>query len=84
MDSFRFSGGLLVGVRRDGVTAYGTDGGRRYAIEEPLQLGVISTSGQYLYIPRTDSRTVVADLSTGKVLRRRAAGSTPFQDLDAW
>lgn len=82
IDSFRFSGGVLVGVRRNGVTAYGSDGERRYAIEEPLQLGVISTTGPYLYVPRTDSSTVVAELSTGAVLRRSAKGSTPFQDLD--
>ena len=66
--SFRFAGGVVVGERRNGVTAYDTTGALRYRLEEPLQLGVISTTGPYLYVPRVDRRTVVADLATGRVL----------------
>lgn len=84
IDSFRFAGGVLVGVRRNGVTAYGPDGTRRYGIDEPFQLGVISTTGPYLYIPRADGRTVVAELATGRVLRRPEARARPFQDADTW
>lgn len=84
IDSFRFAGGVLVGWRLNGVDAYGADGSRRYAIEEPLGLGVVSTVGPYLYIPRMDGRTVVADLATGRVLGRPAATVRPFQDLDTW
>jgi hypothetical protein len=80
--SFRFAGGVIVGERRNGVTAYAPTGALRYRIEEPLQLGVISTAGSYLYIPRLDRRTVVADLATGRVLGRPAGTATPFQELD--
>ncbi len=84
IDSFRLAGGRIVGVRRGGVSAYGTAGAKRYGIEEPLQLGVISTTGAYLYVPRTDGRTVVAELATGRVLRRVVGGVEPFQDSDTW
>jgi hypothetical protein len=84
VDSFRFAAGLVVGVRRGGVSAYGSDGIKRYAIEEPQQLGVISTTGPYLYVPRSDGRTVVADLASGRVLRRVVARARPFQDEDTW
>lgn len=84
IDSFRFAGGVVVGVRRNGVTAYDPTGALRYRIEEPLQLGVISTAGPYLYVPRADDRTVVADLATGRVLGRPPARALPFQDPDTW
>ncbi|MBA3243579.1 MAG: hypothetical protein H0T61_00180 [Actinobacteria bacterium] len=84
IDSFRAAAGVVVGVRRNGVTAYGSDGARRYGLEEPLQLGVLTTTGPYLYVPRTDGRTVVADLASGRVLRRVAARVQPFQDVDTW
>ena len=84
IDSFRFAGGVIVGVRRNGVRAYGPDGARRYGIEVPLQLGVISTAGPYLHVPGADDRTVVADLATGRVLGRPAGGARPFQDPDTW
>lgn len=71
-------------MRRNGVTAYDPTGALRYRIEEPLQLGVISTTGPYLYVPRADGRTVVADLATGRVLGRPAATASPFQELDTW
>jgi hypothetical protein len=81
--SFRFAGGVVVGVRRNGVTAYDATGALRYRIEEPQQLGVITTAVPYLYIPRADGRTVVAALATGRVLRRAAGGVSPFQDPDS-
>ena len=84
IDSFRAAGGVVVGVRLGGVTAFGVDGAPRYRIEEPLQLGVISTTGPYLYVPRLDGRTVVAELATGRVLGRPAARANPFQELDSW
>ena len=85
VDSFRFAGGVIVGVRRAGVTAYGPDGARRYGIDDPLaQLGVFSTSGPYLYLPLVDERTLVADLATGRVLGRPAGSARPFQELDTW
>ncbi len=84
IDSFRAAAGVVVGVRRNGVTAYGSDGARRYGIEEPRQLGVIATTGPYLYVPRSDGRTVVADLASGRVLGRVAARVQPFQDVDTW
>ncbi|MCP9485881.1 MAG: hypothetical protein MSC30_08460 [Gaiellaceae bacterium MAG52_C11] len=84
IDSFRAAAGVVVGVRRNGVTAYGSDGARRYGIEESLQLGVIRTTGPYLYVPRSDGRTVVADLASGRVLRRVATRVQPFQDVDTW
>ena len=84
IDSFRFAGGVLVGVRRNGLSAYAPDGSLRYRIEEALQLGVISTTGSYLYVPRADGRTLVADLASGGVLRRVAGGVRPFQDDDTW
>jgi len=84
IDSFRFAGGVVVGVRRNGVSAYDPTGALRYRIEEPLQLGVISTAGPYLYVPRADGRTVVADLATGRVLGRPPATARPFQELDTW
>ena len=82
--SFRSGRGVVVGVRLGGVSAYGVDGARRYRIEEPSQLGVISTTGPFLYVPRTDGRTVVAELATGKVLGSPRADANPFQDLDTW
>ena len=82
--SFRAAAGVIVGERRGGVTAYDSSGALRYRIEEPLQLGVISTTGPYLYLPRTDGRTVVAELATGKVLGRPDNVASPFQDLDTW
>jgi len=84
IDSFRAAGGVIVGVRLGGVTAYDATGALRYRIEEPEQLGVISTTGPYLYVPRTDRRTVVADLATGRVLGRPAGTASPFQELDTW
>lgn len=85
IDSFRFAGGVIVGVRRAGVTAYGPDGARRYDIDDPLaQFGVFSTAGPYLYLPLVNERTLVADLVTGRVLGRPAATAHPFQDLDTW
>lgn len=84
IDAFRFAGGVLVGWRLGGIDAYGADGSQRYAIEEPLGLGVVSTVGTYLYIPRMDGRTVVADLATGRVLGRPATAVRPFQELDTW
>lgn len=84
IDSFRFAGGVVVGVRRNGVTAYDPTGALRYRIEEKLQLGVISTAGPYLYVPRADDRTVVADLATGRVLGRPAGTTQPFQQPDTW
>lgn len=84
IDSFRFANGVLAGWRLNGVDAYSADGSRRYAIEDPLGLGVLSTVGPYLYIPRLDGRTVVAELATGRVLGRPAARATPFQDGDSW
>lgn len=82
--SFHFAGGVLVGWRLNGIDAYGVDGSRRYAIEEQLGLGVISTTGPYLYVPRVDGRTVVAELATGRVLGRPAGTVRPFQELDTW
>jgi hypothetical protein len=82
--SFRFAGGVIVGVRRNGVTAYDPAGALRYRVEEPLQLGVISTTGPYLYVPATDEHTVVVDLATGRVLGRPAATAQPFQEPDTW
>ncbi len=41
-------------------------------------------AGAYLYVPRTDGRTVVAELATGRVLRRVVGGVQPFQDADTW
>ncbi len=82
--SFRLAGGVIVGDRRGGVTAYDPAGTLRYRIEEPFQLGVLSTAGPYLYVPRTDGRTVVADLATGRVLGRPAGTARPFQELDTW
>jgi len=82
--SFRFAGGVIVGVRRGGVTAYGPAGALRYRVEELEQLGVISTAGPYLYIPRLDRRTVVVVLATGRVLGRPAGTAQPFQELDTW
>lgn len=82
--SFLFSNGVVVGVRRNGVTAYDPTGALRFRVEEPLQLGVISTAGRYLYVSRTDGRTVVADLATGRVLGRPATTVRPFQELDTW
>lgn len=84
IDSFRFADGVLAGWRLNGVDAYSADGSRRYAIEDPLGLGVISTAGPYLYIPRLDGRTVVAELATGRVLGRPVASARPFQELDTW
>jgi hypothetical protein len=84
IDSFRFAGGVIVGVRRNGVTAYDPRGALRYRIEEPLQLGVISTAGPYLYVPRSDEHTVVADVATGRVFGRPAGTANPFQELDTW
>ena len=84
IDSFRFAGDVIVGVRQGGVTGYSTAGALRYRIQEPEQLGVISTTGPYLYVPRADHRTLVADLATGRVLGRPLARATPFQDLDTW
>ena len=75
---------MIVGVRRNGVTVYDPTGALRYRIEEPLQLGVISTAGPYLYVPAADDHTVVADLATGRVLGRPAATAQPFQELDTW
>jgi len=66
------------------VTAYDSTGALRYRLEEPLQLGVNSTAGLYLYVPRTDGRTVVAELATGRVLGRPAGAANPFQELDTW
>jgi hypothetical protein len=83
-DSFRHSGAVVVGVRRGGVSAYDADGALRWRIEEPLQLGVISTTGPYVYVPRSDDRTVVAVLGTGRVLGRVAGTVRPFQDMDTW
>ena len=82
--SFRFAGGVIVGERRNGVTAYDPAGALRYRLEERLQLGVLSTAGPYLYVPRADRRTVVAELATGRVLGRPTAQATPFQELDTW
>lgn len=82
--SFRFAGGAVVGVRRNGVSAYGPTGSLRYRIEEQLQLGVISTAGPYLYVPAADGRTLVAELATGQVRGRPAATAQPFQELDTW
>jgi hypothetical protein len=82
--SFRFAGGVVVGVRRNGVTGYAPTGSLRYRIEEPLQLGVISIAGPYLYVPAADKHTIVADLATGRVLGRPLATATPFQELDTW
>lgn len=82
--SFRFAGGVLVGVRKNGVTAYDPAGGLRYRLEEPLQLGVFTTTGPYLYVPCVDRRTVVADLATGRILGRPAGQAIPFQELDTW
>ena len=82
--SFRFAGGVIVGERRGGVTAYETTGALRYRVEEPLQLGVVSTTRPYLYVPATDRHTLVVDLATGRVLGRPLATATPFQDLDTW
>jgi len=82
--SFRFAGGVVVGVRRNGVTAYDPAGALRYRVEEPLQLGVCSTTGPYLYVPATDKHTLVVDLATGRVLGRPAATAQPFQELDTW
>ncbi len=85
VDSFRFAGGVIVGVRRAGVTAYGPDGARRYGIDDPLaQFGVFSTAGPYLYLPLVNERTLVAELATGRVLGRPAATVQPFQELDTW
>ncbi len=85
IDSFRFAGGVVVGVRRNGVTAYGPDGSRRYGIDDPLaQFGVVSTAGSHLYVPLVNERTLVADLASGRVLRRVAGGVRPFQDDDTW
>ena len=84
IDSFRFAGGLVVGVRRGGVSAYDAAGALRYRIEEPLQLGVVHTTGPYLYVPRADDRTVVAELASGRVLGRPRARARPFQELDTW
>lgn len=83
VDSFRAAQGVVVGVRRNGVTAYGTDGARRYAIEVPFQLGVLSITGPYLYVPE-GGRTVVADLASGRVLGRPSRTSLPFQDPETW
>jgi hypothetical protein len=66
------------------VTAYDPAGAVRYGVQEPVQRGVISTAGSYLYVPRSDDRTVVADLGTGRVLGRPAAAAHPFQDPDTW
>jgi len=82
--SFRFAGGVILGERRNGVTAYEPTGALRYRVEEPLQLGVISTTGPYLYVPATDKHTLVVDLATGRVLGRPVAAATPFQELDTW
>ena len=82
--SFRFAGGVILGVRRNGVTAYAADGSRRYGIQAPGQLGVLSTAGPYLYVPLADGRTLVAELATGRVLGRPAATATPFQEEDTW
>lgn len=84
IDSFRFAGGVIVGWRLNGVEAYGADGSRRYSIEEPLGLGVVSVVGAFLYVPRSDGRTVVAELATGRVLGRPVASARPFQDLGTW
>ena len=84
IDSFRFAGGLVVGVRRGGVSAYDPAGVLQYRLEEPQQLGVIRTAGPYLYVPRADGRAVVAELATGRVLGRPASRATPFQDGDTW
>lgn len=83
VDSFRAAQGVVVGVRRNGVTAYGTDGVRRYAIEVPFQLGVLSITGPYLYVPE-GGRTVVADLASGRILGRPSRTSLPFQDPETW
>ena len=82
IDSFRFAAGLVVGVRQGGVSAYDPAGVLQYRIEEPQQLGVVTTAGPYLYVPRADGRTIVAELATGRVLGRPAARATPFQDGD--
>ena len=82
IDSFRFAAGLVVGVRQGGVSAYDPTGVLQYRIEEPQQLGVVTTAGPYLYVPRADGRTIVAELATGRVLGRPAARATPFQDGD--
>ena len=82
--SFNFAGRVVVGVRRNGVTAYDRTGALRYRVDEPLQLGVISMTGPYLYVPATDKHTLVVDLATGRVLGRPAAAAQPFQDLDTW
>ncbi|MHB1244195.1 MAG: hypothetical protein ACYC1P_12490 [Gaiellaceae bacterium] len=84
IDSFRFAGGVIVGVRRNGVSAYGPDGSKRWGIEAPYQLGVISTAGPYVYLPLAGERTLVAELAAGRVVGRPAATARPFQDLDTW
>ena len=84
IDSFRFAGDLVVGLRRGGVSAYDPVGTLRYRIEEPQQLGVVNTAGPYLYVPRADGRTAVAELATGRVLGRPTARATPLQDGDTW
>lgn len=81
--SFRFAGGVIVAEREGGVTAYAPHGTLHYRVEEPLQIGVVSTTGPYVYVPATDTLTLVVELATGRVLGRPVA-ATPFQELDTW